>query len=134
MHRITSTLLTVLLFSAIQSHAAELKYTIAPDFFEANPGGKPIGSCHGGALVDKAGNIYISTDTDRGILVYSPEGRFLRAVGPSHVHGMQMREEDGVEYIYAARPSNHEVVKLKLNGEKEWTIECPKNTGIYTNA
>ncbi len=134
MYRITTALFTGVLLLTIQSRAAELKYTIAPDFFEANPGGKPVGSCHGGALVDKAGNIYISTDTDRGILVFSSEGKLLRTVGPTHIHGMQMREENGEEFIYAARPDYHEVIKLNLNGEKQWTIECPKGTDIYTNA
>ena len=134
MHRITAALIAVLAFVACEARSAELKYSIAPDFFEQSPGGKPIGPCNGGALVDKAGNIYISTDTDRGILVFSPEGKFLRAVGPTRVHGMQMREEDGVEYIYGARPTDHEVVKLKLNGEREWTIEYPKEAGIYKTA
>ncbi len=134
MYRLTTALFTALVLAATATHAAELKYTVVPDFFEANPGGKPIGACHGGALVDKAGNIYISTDTDRGILVFSSEGKLLRTVGPSHIHGMQMREENGTEYIYAARPGSHEVIKLNLKGEKQWTIEYPKATGIYTNA
>ena len=134
MRRITIALFAVLTFVSIPARSAELKYAIAPDFFEANPGGKPIGPCHGGALVDKAGNIYISTDTDRGILVYSPDGKFLKTVGPKGVHGMQMREEDGVEFIYAARPGDHEVIKLTLEGEKQWSIGYPKDTGIYTNA
>ncbi len=134
MHRIAITLLAALTLSFAQTRAADLKYTVAPDFFEANPGGKPIGPCHGGALVDKAGNIYISTDTDRGILVFSSEGKFLRAIGPTRIHGMQMREENGTEYIYGARPSDHEVVKLNLDGERQWTIEYPKEAGIYTNA
>jgi hypothetical protein len=134
MYRVTAALITLLALVANQARCAELKYSPAPDFFEANPGGKPIGPCHGGALVDKSGKIYISTDTDRGILVFSPEGKFLRAVGPARVHGMQMREEDGVEYIYAARPADHEVIKLTLDGEKQWTIEYPKESGIYANA
>ena len=119
--------------STTASCAAELKYSITPDFFEANPGGKPIGPCHGGTVIDKAGNIYITTDTDRGILVFSPEGKFLRNFGPTRIHGLEMRTENGVEYIYGARPADHEVLKLKLDGTIEWTIHYPPEAGIYKN-
>lgn len=111
--------------------AAELKYTITPDFFEQNPGNKPLGPCHGGTVIDKAGNIYVTTDTERGIVVFSPAGKFIRAVGPTRIHGLEVRDENGTEYLYCARPSAHEVVKLKLDGEQVWAIHFPQEAGIY---
>src|SRR5204863_4720668 len=114
--------------------AGELKYSIARRFFEEHPGGQPLGPCHGGVVIDKAGNMYVSTDTPRGMVVFSPDGKFLRAAGPAGIHGLEIREENGVEYIYGARPNDHEVVKLKLNGEREWAIEVPKEAGIYKDA
>jgi DNA-binding beta-propeller fold protein YncE len=114
--------------------AGELKYSVVPNFFDSNPGGKPIGPCHGGAVQDKAGNSYISTDTDRGVLVYSPDGKFVRNFGPTRIHGLEIREEGGTEYIYAARPSDHQVLKLKLDGTTEWTLEYPKESGLYKDA
>jgi len=110
---------------------AQLKYSITTNFFEQNPGGQPLGPCHGEVVIDKAGQIYISTDTPRGILVFSPEGKFLRAFGPTHIHGMQIRVEDGVEHFYAARPDYHDVVKFKSDGALEWTIHYPPEAGIY---
>src|SRR5437773_5807046 len=133
MHRITILLLGIITLASSLTQAGELKYSIAPNFFEQNPGGRALGPCHGGAIIDKAGNIYISTDTERGIVVFSPEGKFLRAVGPTRVHGLEVREENGVEYIYAARPADHEVVKLTLNGEREWTIGFPKEAAFYAS-
>src|SRR5205814_234595 len=41
---------------------------------------------------------------------------------------------NGVEYLYAARPLDHEVVKLNLNGEQEWAITFPPEAGIYKEA
>ena len=114
--------------------AAELKFAIAPNFFDTKPDNQQLGPCHGGAVIDKAGNIYVTTDTKRGIVVFSPQGKFLRAVGPTRIHGLEVREEDGTEYIYAARPSEHEVVKLKLNGEQEWALHFPEEAGIYKEA
>jgi hypothetical protein len=134
MHRIILTPLALLALASAPSQALELKYTVAADFFEQNPGGKPLGPCHGGAVIDKARNIYITTDTDRGILVFSPDGKFLRAFGPTRIHGLELREESGAEYLYAARPADHEVIKLKLDGAQEWSIGYPKEAGLYKDA
>jgi hypothetical protein len=113
------------------AQAGDMKFTVAAGFFEENPDGKALGPCHGGAVIDKAGNIYVTTDTPRGIVIFSPEGKFLRAVGPTKVHGLEIREEAGKEYIYGARPSEHEVVKLTLDGEKIWSIGFPDGVGPY---
>ena len=131
MNRIAQSLLGIIALVCTATLAAELKYSIMPDFFEQNPGDKPLGPCHGGAVIDKAGNIYVTTDTDRGTVIFSPAGRFLRAVGPTRIHGLEVREENGVEFIYGARPADHEVVKLRLNGELVWKIHCPQEAGIY---
>jgi DNA-binding beta-propeller fold protein YncE len=131
MHRIAQALMGVIVLVATATFAEELKYSIVPNYFEPNPGNQPLGPCHGGAVIDKAGAIYVSTDTPRGILVFSAAGKFLRAIGPTRVHGLEIREEKGVEHIYGARPSDHEVVKLKLDGEGEWEIHFPKEAGIY---
>jgi DNA-binding beta-propeller fold protein YncE len=131
MRRLSHGLLAAFVLVATTALAEELKFSITPDFFEANPGGQPLGPCHGGAVIDKAGNIYITTDTPRGILVFSPEGKFVRAFGPTHIHGLQLREENGVEYIYGARPDYHDVLKLTLDGAIEWTIHYPPEAGIY---
>ena len=133
MKRLAQIILTVTALAST-AVAAELKFSLVPGFFDAQPGGQPIGACHGGVVTDKAGNIYVTTDTKRGILVFSSAGKFLRAVGPSHIHGLELREEGGTEYIYAARPSQHEVIKLKLDGEKVWTITYPEEAGIYKEA
>jgi hypothetical protein len=130
-HRISQTLLAAIALVSTTALGAELKYSIAPNFFEENPGGQPLGPCHGGTVIDKAGNIYITTDTERGILVFSPDGKFLRAFGPTRIHGLELRKEKGVEYIYGARPADHEVLKLKLDGTIEWTIHYPPEAGIY---
>jgi len=134
MKRITQTLLG--LFSLISAHsfAGELKYESIPNFFDKMPGEQPQGACHGGLVIDKAGNIYVTTDTPRGILVFSPEGKFQRAFGPSKIHALEIREENGTEVIYAARPTAHEVIKLKLDGTQEWSLNYPEEAGTCKNA
>jgi hypothetical protein len=134
MNRIAPTLLGLLALVSATSRAGELKYSLTPNFFEKDPGGQSLGPCHGGLLIDKAGNIYVSTDTPRGMVVFSPEGKFLRACGPTRLHGLEMRQENGVEYIYGARPTDHEVVKLTLDGQAVWTLGFPKESGLFKDA
>src|SRR6185436_2804068 len=131
MHLTKYLLIGFITLAASHLRAGEMKYSIVPNFFESNPGGQSLGPCHGGVVIDKAGNIYVTTDTERGIVIFSSGGKFLRAVGPTRIHGLEIREEDGVEYIYAARPSDHEVLKLKLDGEQVWTIHFPEEAGVY---
>ena len=131
MNPIAHTLLAIIALASTTTFAAELKYSITPNFFEQNPGNKPLGPCHGGAVIDKAGSIYVTTDTERGIVVFSPSGKFLRAVGPTRIHGLELGEENGTEYLYCARHADHEVVKLKLDGEQVWAIRFPSEAGIY---
>src|SRR5437879_467863 len=131
MNRMLQTPLGMIALVSITTFAAELKYSITPGFFEQNPDHQPLGPCHGGVVIDKAGTFYVSTDTERGVVVFSPAGKFLRAIGPTRIHGLELREENGVEYIYAARHSDHEVVKLRLDGERVWAIHFPPEAGIY---
>src|SRR5437870_5240932 len=125
MKRIIQTLLGLMALTSAPTFAAELKYSLAPHFFEPDPDGKPLGPCYGGVVLDKKGNIYVTTDTERGIVVFSPKRKFLRACGPTRIHALEIRAEKGVEYIYAARHADHEVVKLKLDGEQLWAIHFP---------
>ena len=134
MNRIALSLFGAVALFTATSFAADLKYSIVPNFFEQNPGNKPLGPCHGGAVIDAKGSIYITTDTERGIIVFSPEGKFLKAVGPTRIHGLEIRKEKGEEFIYAARPADHEVVKLNLNGEQVWSLRFPKESGLYKDA
>ncbi len=134
MNRITQSLLGLATLISSHAFAAELKFTIAPNFFEKTPDSKPLGACHGGTVIDKAGNIYVTTDTERGIVVFSPEGKFVRAFGPSKIHGLEIREENGAEVIYGARPSAHEVVKVKLDGTQEWSIKYPEESAVCKDA
>lgn len=134
MNWILPALLSLLTVIATTASAAERKYSVVPGFFETDPDHQPLGPCHGGLVVDKAGNIYVTTDTKRGIVAFSATGKFLRAFGPSRIHALECREENGVEYFYAARPSDHEVVKLKLDGTQEWALQYPAESGLYKDA
>src|SRR5579859_6782160 len=97
-------------------------YEVVPNFFPAQLESKPIGACHGGVAIDRAGNIYVSTDTARGILVFGPDGKFVRNFGPDFVHGLFLTREADGEYLYCARPNFNECQKIKTDGTVVWKL------------
>ncbi len=112
----------------------EMTFSYVPDHFPTQPDNQPIGPAHGGAAIDRAGNVYISTDTPRGILVFGRDGKYLRCFGPTQIHGLYLRRERDGEYLYAARPNFHEILKIKTDGTTAWTMGYPEASGIYTKA
>lgn len=111
-----------------------VQFSYVPNHFPTQPDNQPIGPVHGGVAIDRAGNIYVSTDTQRGILVFGADGKYRRCFGPTHIHGLYLRHERDGEYLYAARPDFHEVLKIKTDGTVVWTMGYPEASGIYTKA
>jgi sugar lactone lactonase YvrE len=97
------------------------------------PEGKTLGSTHGGAAVDKAGNIYMSSDGPEGIFVFGKDGKFLRTMAAelTNLHGLVLRDEGGKEFLYGALNKTGKVVKLGLDGKVEWEIGKPTESGFY---
>jgi DNA-binding beta-propeller fold protein YncE len=89
----------------------------------AIPGQDYIGSTHGGVAVDKSGKVYVSTDGPNGIIVYQPDGTFIKTLGEHsrRFHSLVHRVENGKEYLYAA--GGHRVCKLDLDGNIVLSIE-----------
>ena len=114
----------------VRTGSGENTFESVPDWCQVPPGrGDKLGPTHGGIVVDKAGQIYFSMDGGpNGILVYSPDGKFLRGIADNFigVHGMTIREEGGEEFIYGAHLKGRQAVKLKLDGTPVWTIGFDK--------
>lgn len=95
-------------------------------------GNSAIGPTHGGVVVDK--NALVYTSADQGVFVFSPEGKVLRSyLSADHtkLHDMEIREEDGIEYIYGARNANAEGIKFKAkSGEVVMRLPFPKESKL----
>jgi outer membrane protein assembly factor BamB len=96
------------------------------------PEGKKLGATHGGVVVDKAGNIYASSDTN-GIFVFSADGKFARTIAPelTNFHGLMLRAEGSQEFLYGALNKAAKAVKLSLDGKVQWEIGVPRESGFY---
>ena len=76
-------------------------------------GKSAIGPTHGGVIVGKDGTIY--TSADKGVIAFSPDGKVAREfIGEpyTNLHDIEIRDEDGTEYLYGARNKNAEGIKF----------------------
>jgi hypothetical protein len=101
------------------------------------PAGTSFGGTHGGIATDKAGNVYVSTQSETGVLVYSPDGALLRTIANEYpeVHSMVYAEESGNEYFYATvqkgtPKENWLFVKMKTDGTVVQKITAPPEAGF----
>lgn len=120
--------LAALLMSAAPL-AAEVTYTLTPDFITPPPGKQTIGDGHGEIRVDSTGKIYVSVQgqAEGGIQVYSPEGKYLKHLAgtPGSLHGFVIHKEAAGEFIYAAVLGESRVLKLNLEGKT--VLEIPQS-------
>lgn len=101
------------------------------------PAGTTYGGTHGAIAQDKAGNIYVSTQSATGILVYSPDGHLLKTIAHAfpEVHSMVHAEEHGEEYFYTTVQKGTPVenwlfVKMKTDGTPVLKITAPADAGF----
>jgi hypothetical protein len=114
----------------------EWTYRVVPEWGKL-PAGMSFGGTHGGIAADKAGQVYISTQSETGVLVYSPQGHLLRTIAGQYpeVHSMFFAQEEGVEYLYATvqkgtPKENWLFVKMKTDGTVVQKITAPAEAGF----
>ena len=72
-----------------------------------------IGPTHGSVVVDSKGQVY--TSSNLGIFVFSPDGTLVRRhLGDDYtsLHDMEIRSEEGRDFIYGARNAAGEGIKI----------------------
>jgi hypothetical protein len=95
-------------------------------------GQSALGPTHGAVVIDKEGNIY--TSANKGVVVFTPEGQVIKEhLGDkySQIHDMEIRDEEGTEFIYGARNNNAEGIKFNAHtGEIVLTLGFPQESGL----
>jgi hypothetical protein len=123
----------------------EHKYECIHDWGLSNlPAGASYGNASHGVTIDEAGLIYITHNQGNpgSIFVFDPAGKFVKTLGDFHKkgkksrgHGIDIRKENGEEFLYlAASDSSLGFVKMNLKGEIAWRRglkELTAETGKY---
>ncbi|UUO06258.1 peptidase [Blastopirellula sp. J2-11] len=99
------------------------------------------GATHGVAL-DKSGLIYITHQSPAGeamdaVVAFDADGKCVRSFGKEFHgggHGLELRAEDGQEFLYLCDVKNRQIAKLDLKGEVVWRQGFPEQSGKYKNA
>jgi hypothetical protein len=133
----------ITLLTALPGHAAEkakavrtgsgvMTFETVPGWGLLPDGTSALGPTHGAVVIDRLGNIY--TSAQKGVVVFSPEGRVIQQfLGEKYaqMHDMKIRDEDGKDYIYAARNDAGKGIKFAaLTGEIVLELPYPKESGL----
>jgi hypothetical protein len=103
----------------------------------ALPAGTSFGGTHGAVAQDQAGNIYVSTQSNTGVLVYKSDGTLLRKIATRYpeIHSLVAVIEGGEEYLYATvqkgtPEENWLFLKMKTDGSVVLKITAPAEAGF----
>lgn len=103
----------------------------------APPANITFGGTHGAIARDQAGRIYVSTQSSTGVIVYTPDGAFIKTIASEfpEIHSMVHTVESGEEYFYTTvqkgtPEANWLFVKLKTDGTVVQRITAPPEAGF----
>lgn len=117
---------------AVRMGCGIMTFDTVPGWGLGEDGKSVLGGTHGGVAIDKQGNVYVSAN--RGVIVFSSNGKVIRSfttVQHTALHDIEIREEDGVEYIYGARNKNREGIKFRASdGKVVLNLPFPKESGL----
>ena len=97
------------------------------------PAGIRYGYTHG-VVCDSQHRIFIHNQSKDAVIVFDGGGTFIKSWGADFAagaHGLQLSNEGNEEFLYLADIARRIVVKTTLEGEVVWTIEYPKEAGVY---
>lgn len=122
----------------IQTGNGEWSYEVAFGWGHL-PADLTFGGTHGAIATDNAGQVYVSTQSETGILVYTPEGMFKRKIATEYpeVHSIFHAGEGGNEFLYTTvqkgtPKENWLFVKMKTDGTVVQKITAPPQAGFKT--
>jgi hypothetical protein len=122
--------------AAIQTGNGEWTYRVAEEWGKL-PAGTAFGGTHGGIATDNAGHVYVSTQSETGVLVYSPDGQLLKTIAHEYpeVHSIVHADENGEEYFYCTvqkgtPKENWLFVKMKIDGTVVQKLTAPPEAGF----
>src|SRR3954465_13174388 len=98
--------LTIFALASMLVRANAVEYKVVPDWLKLPEGRAQLGNMHGDVAVSSKGEVYVSLlETNSGLQVFGPDGKFLRNVAgaPNDFHGFVIHKEKDGEFFYGSR-------------------------------
>jgi len=121
----------------LQTGNGEWTYRVVSNWGQL-PAGETFGGTHGGIATDKAGLLYVSTQSNTGVLVYDRDGKLLKTIANEYpeVHSLVYANENNEEYFYATvqkgtPKENWLFVKMKTDGTVVQKVTAPGEAGFH---
>lgn len=122
----------------LQTGNGEWTYEVASGWGQL-PSGTTFGGTHGAIATDNASNVYVSTQSETGILIYTPDGALKSRIATAYpeVHSIFHAEEGADEFFYTTvqkgtPQENWLFVKMKTDGTVVQKITAPPEAGFKT--
>ncbi|MDG2384531.1 MAG: 6-bladed beta-propeller [Pirellulaceae bacterium] len=116
----------------VRMGCGEMTFETVPGWGLRPDGSSALGPTHGAVVIDQAGNIY--TSAQKGVVVFSPDGKVVQSyLGKdySNLHDMEIRSENGAEFIYGARNADAEGIKFhSKTGEIVLRLPFPEESDL----
>jgi WD40 repeat protein len=92
-----------------------------------------VADCHEFARTKSGSQILCTTHTANNLIEFSPDGKVIRTFGTTYpgIHGLNISEENGEEFLWLTDTKRRLVVKLDMKGNEVMTLGWPKETGKY---
>jgi hypothetical protein len=120
----------------IQTGNGEWTYEVVTGWGQL-PAGTAFGGTHGAIATDRAGQVYVSTQSETGILVYAPDGKLKKTIANQYpeVHSIFYAREGDDEFLYTTvqkgtPQENWLFVKMKTDGTVVQKITAPPQAGF----
>jgi len=118
--------------AGVRMGAGLMTFDTVPGWGLTADGKSAIGPTHGGVIVGKDGTIY--TSADKGVIAFSPDGKVTREFPGepyTKLHDIEIRDENGTEYLYGARNANAEGIKFNAaDGKVALRLPFPDDSGL----
>ncbi|WP_165972427.1 hypothetical protein [Paenibacillus piri] len=92
-----------------------------------------LGYTHG-IVVDARDQVYVFHTGKPSVLIFDPDGNFLRGWGDEFeggAHGFYLHRENGEEFLYVTDTQRRLMVKLTTDGRPVLTIRTPDLPNVY---
>jgi hypothetical protein len=109
------------------------KYKVVKNWGLLDAGKNPVNDCHEMVEDAKGRLIMVTNETKNNVIIYDKSGKLLETWGNDYIggHGLTILNEGGEQFLLICDVDRHQVIKTDLKGKVIFTLDYPKESGVY---